>query len=456
MNPSERGRIAPDYHIVPIDSITVGERFRTDPGDLYDLIDSIREHDLLHPLIVDRNNLLLAGFRRLSACRKLEWEHIYVRYLDECDPITAREVELEENLARENLNWQDEDRLRVEIDRLKREKYGSHVAGMDGRGDHVDGPAGGWDTVDTARALGVSQATISTSMQRVEAMELVPSIADAPTRRAADREIDRLVQEIETELNIRARNRARLPDMSEALMLGDCVQIMSSMSQECVDVIVTDPPYGIDVSGETANSGHRNPAEYDDDPVAVMGLLRSAFREMRRVLKYSGHAYVFCTSKTVDQAIVMEMLAQVGFDVEPIPLVWVKNTHTTVDWDYRYAPTYESILFCSNRQRQLATKRENIFIFDNDPDRIHSAQKPVALLSEFIRQSSAQGEVVFDPFMGSGSTIIAAICLGRRYLGIELGRATYDAAKLRIIHELEARIPPITEDTLSAVPPSPS
>lgn len=436
MNDSS-GRIAPDYHIIPINDIVIGERFRAEVGDLYDLIDSIREHDLLHPIVCTRDNQLLAGFRRLSACKKLEWTHIYVRYLDECDSVTAREVELEENLARENLSWQDEDRLRVEIDRLKREKYGSHVAGMDGRSSHVDGPEGGWDTVDTARALGVSQATISTSMARVEAMELAPSIADAPTRRAADREIDRLIQEIETELNIRSRNRCRLPDMSETIIFGDCCELMSNMSQECVDLIVTDPPYGINVSGETANSGHRNPAEYDDDPVTVMAMLRGAFREMRRLLRGNGHAYIFCSSRPEEQVAIITLLEDAGFNVDPVPLIWVKNSHSTVDWDYRYAPNYESILFCTNRQRRLSEKRDAVFVVDNDPDRIHTAQKPLPLLKRLILQSSAEGEVVFDPFMGSGSTIVSAIHLKRRYLGIECGRATFDAAKLRIAREID-------------------
>lgn len=446
MNESS-GRIAPDYHIIPIADVVVGERFRTELGDIYDLVDSIREHDLLHPIVCDRNNLLLSGFRRLTACKKLEWTHIYVRYIDECDTTTAREIELEENLARANLSWPDEDRLRTEIDRLKREKYGSHVAGMDGRGAHVDGPEGGWDSSDTARSLGVSQPTISTSIRRVEAMELLPNLEDAPTRRAADREIDRLVSEIETELNIRARNRARLPDMSEAVIFGDCIQLMSSMSQECVDLIVTDPPYGINVSGETANSGHRNPAEYDDDPVAVMAMLRSAFREMRRLLRGNGHAYIFCSSWPEEQVPIINMLAQAGFEVDPIPLIWVKNSHTTVDWDFRYAPNYESILFCTNRQRRLSEKRDAVFVVDNDPDRIHTAQKPLPLLKRLILQSSAEGEVVFDPFMGSGSTIVAAIAMKRRYLGIEVGRATFDAAKLRIAQELDYMAHQQQEDT---------
>ena len=76
---------APDYHVLPIDDVVIGERFRTDieESSLHDLMDSIREHDLLHPIVLKRDNTLLAGFRRLTACQRIGWSDIYVRYIDE-------------------------------------------------------------------------------------------------------------------------------------------------------------------------------------------------------------------------------------------------------------------------------------------------------------------------------------------------------------------------------------
>ncbi len=420
------------YHRLPIADIRVGPRFRVETGDLRDLKDSITSHGLFHAIVLDRDYNLLAGYRRLTACRELGHEDIYCRFIDEVDNLTAREIELEENLAREDLSWQDEDRLRVEIDKLKRSKYGSGVAGV--KADLTQG----WDSRDTAVSLGVSESTVSRSIARVEAMQYVPSMVDSPTRKAADRELDRFIQELETELNLRRRNLEAI-GVEIHLFLGDCNVLMSKMSAQSVDLIITDPPYGVDIANSTANSDHRTAAEYEDDPVSVLAMLRTAFKEMRRVLKYNGHAYIFVTSIPTDQVRIADLLATSGFDVEPIPLIWLKDSHTTVDWDYRYAPAYESILFCSNRQRRLTDKRTNIFDFPNDPDRIHTAQKPVELLRSFMEQSSARGEVVFDPFMGSGSTIIAAIRSARRYVGMELGTSTFQAAKERIMNELELK-----------------
>lgn len=422
------------YHSLPIEDIKIGDRFRAGVGDLRDLKESILTHGLFHAIVIDREFNLLAGCRRLTACRELGHVSIYCRYIDEVDPLTAREIELEENLARENLSWQDEDRLRVEIDKLKRLKYGSSPSGP---GSDL---SKGWDQTDTARSLGVDKTTISRSVARVEAMAYVPSMELAPTRKAADRELDRFIQEIETELNLRIRGREALA-LSENLFLGDCIISMSTLSNESVDLIVTDPPYGVGIDGSTSNSGHRTPAEYEDDPVSVLAMLRTAFKEMRRVLKANGHAYIFATSVPSDQVRIINLLSESGFDVEPIPLIWIKDSHTTVDWDYRYAPSYESILFCSNRQKRLAAKRSDIFTFNNDPDRVHTAQKPVLLLRTFIEMSSAEGEVVFDPFMGSGSTIIASIRSLRRYIGMEHNKSIFGAAQVRIMNELESRRP---------------
>ena len=425
-----------EYHVLPIDEIVIGERFRSGTGDLTDLKDSIETHGLLHPIVITRDKLLLAGFRRLTATRELGSTTIACRFFDECDDVTAREIELEENLARENLTWLDEDRLRAEIDKLKRAKYGSHYAGMGGQGN--TGTSDGWDSKDTAESLGVSESTISRSVARMEAMEFVPSMADAPTRRAADRELDRFIQEIETELNMR-RRKTEARALDEHILLGDCTALLSRMPNDSVDCIITDPPYGVDIKATTHDGGHRTPSGYEDDPVAIQALLRTAFKEMRRVLKHSGHAYIFCSSQPRDQITFIQLLENSGFDVDPIPLIWKKDSHSTVDWDYRFAPSYESILFCSNRQRRLADKTENVFDYPNDPDRIHTAQKPVALLSKFIELSTGPSEVVLDPFMGSGSTCIAAIRTGRKYIGMEVLQKMHDAAKIRIMNEVSAR-----------------
>ena len=425
---AEGGR--PMWHSLPITDIRVGERFREELGEIEKLKESIATYGLFHPVVIDRNFSLLAGFRRLSACRALNHTTIYCRFIDEVDELTAREIELEENLARKNLTWLEETRLRAEIDKLKKLKYGAADAGR------YSAEGGGWSMRDTAVALNVDVSTVSRAVARMEAITWVPTIAEAQSAKAADREIDRLAQEIETELNLR-RRKAEAAALTTDLHHGDCLEVLRTLKAGSVDCIITDPPYGLDLDIIT-DSNHRTHTEYIDTPEVIAALLKDAFKEMHRVLRDVGHTYVFSSSNPKHQVLAITLLEQAGFIVEPIPLIWVKDSHSTVDWDKRFAHSYESILFCSNRSRNLDHKRINVFTYNNDPNRVHTAQKPIALLTELIGMSTAVGELVLDPFMGSGSTCVAAARTGRRFVGIEIGKAIFDAAKLRVMNEVQS------------------
>src|SRR5215469_1303479 len=114
-----------NFHDVLIKEITIGGRFRKDYGNLEALKQSIEsfkdvtDTGLLEPILLDRDNNLLAGGRRLQAFIELGRVRIPCQYLDEIDPARAREVELEENIQRKNLEWNEEVALIDEIHRLK-------------------------------------------------------------------------------------------------------------------------------------------------------------------------------------------------------------------------------------------------------------------------------------------------------------------------------------------------
>lgn len=428
----ERGESRPMLHSIPIEDIIVDERFRKDIGDLTDLSASIRSHGLFHPVVIDRNFHLLAGERRLVACKGLGWSGIYVRFLDEVDDLTRREIELEENLHRKAMAWVEEDLLRAEIDRIKRAKYGSAV----GSNQHATDP--GWTQAQTAVALDLDQSQVSRSLRRVAAIELLPELANETSRNVADKKIERLISDLETREALLTRAETGT-DLSSRFLLGDCATLLAQMPDASVDLIITDPPYGVDYDS-IGGSAHRTISEYEDSPEAVLAMLRTVATEMRRVLKPSGHAYFFFGIKLWYQTFLLYERA--GFEADPIPLVWIKNRWGTVNWDVRYAPQWEPIIFATNGQRKLAKARANVFIADSPAGkgRIHSAQKPVSLLCELIEQSSAPGETVLDPFAGSGSTLVAAHKLGRNYIGMERSEGVYNATKLRLLKFIETGV----------------
>src|SRR4051812_30493594 len=100
--------ISGEFHIGPIDQITIirEERLRK-KIETADLEASIRARGLIHPIVITRDFVLVAGERRLTACRKIGYTNIAYQFVDETDPIILRLIELEENTKRSDLSWQE-------------------------------------------------------------------------------------------------------------------------------------------------------------------------------------------------------------------------------------------------------------------------------------------------------------------------------------------------------------
>ena len=177
---------------VSIDSIIVDARFRKDLGDkssekhqtIEALAASIKEHGLLHPLVVRQDEgcyHLLAGERRLVALKQLKWEEVPVHIFPETvDSLESRLIELVENIDRKDLEWQEIAQLQAEIDKLMKEKHGERKRGKSKK----DAPDK-WSSLDTAELVGVSRSVIDTSKELVKAMEVFPEVKSARTRQLA-------------------------------------------------------------------------------------------------------------------------------------------------------------------------------------------------------------------------------------------------------------------------------
>lgn len=420
-------------HELLLDDITVGERFRKDLDSpsyrlkVDELTASMREHGLLHPIVISREKQLVAGFTRLTVARKLGWQTISARFLDECDEVTRKEIELEENLARSDMTWLDTNNARTALHKIKLQIYGQ--AG--GNPNAPPAALNGWSVQKTADLLGITRRQVLSDLAISSAIELVPELAEESSKANVFKKIDRLTEDIEYAIRLIDTNQAKLTEIESSLWLGDCINEMSKIPTGSVDLIVTDPPYGIGYDS-IGGSGYRTEVTFDDSPESILSLLRSAAREMSRVLSPHGHLYSFFGIQLWSETIAIYKAA--GFDVDVLPLVWVKQTGGTVDWDHRYAPAWEPILFANGPARRLARKRDNVLAFNSPSmgERLHANEKPVSLLKELIEMSSQPGELVLDPFCGSGSTLQAAKDSGRRWIGIELEPRMYNIARLRL------------------------
>ncbi len=194
-----------------------------------------------------------------------------------------------------------------------------------------------------------------------------------------------------------------------------------------VDCIATDPPFGMSFQSSHRKEKHIKIANDDN-----LDWLPEFVKDCYDLAKENTHHYFFCSFHFVD---IFKQELQKHFKVKNI-LIWEKNNTSMGDLTADYAPKYEMVIFCHKGRRELTGKRHaNIFKFARTGNEFHPTQKPVKLMEFLIGNSTTQNEIVFDPFMGSGTTGIACKNLNRDFIGIELEEKYFKTAENRIKNE---------------------
>jgi site-specific DNA-methyltransferase (adenine-specific) len=204
---------------------------------------------------------------------------------------------------------------------------------------------------------------------------------------------------------------------------------MPDMPPACVDMVLTDPPYNI-VFRSNRRKERFDFIVNDDLPDADFEqLLNAYFAECRRILKPDRFLISFMSWETIP--FFERAIRAAGFTIKSMP-IWVKNNFGL---GYYTRPQYEPMyLAMKGKPPPPETAISDILRFAcvNSGDLEHSCQKPVALLQTLIRTFAPEGGLVFDGFMGSGSTAIAARKLNRKHIGFEIDPKTFEAAQNRI------------------------
>ena len=421
---------------VQIGKIRVKDRFRVEFGSLDSLAMDIKKHGLYHPIIVTRLEgieefefELRAGERRLRAHKLLGLSEIEVKLMENVDEITGREIEIEENIQRKDFTWQEEIAAKAELHSLKQKLYG--VA--------VKGHGGGWSLRATAESVGESVGTLSQDIKLAEAIQEFPALAAEKSKGNAWKKFQRMR---ERGLTSALAGLTRVGSTVEALHLGDALTEMRKLPDASVDLICTDPPYGINLDKSMKSKDHWGDGGiYADAPRDWKETIASIVGECYRVLREDRHMYVFFAIQYLPE--LRDMLEVAGFDVNPSPLIWHKTGGGgTGGGDYSWASNYEAFFMCMKGRRPLTQQgQSNVLLVPRvaPQKKIHPAQKPVALLRRLIEQSTVPGELVADPFAGSGSTIVAAWECDREAWGSEKDSGNYEKTALRLAEYLKRR-----------------
>ena len=215
------------------------------------------------------------------------------------------------------------------------------------------------------------------------------------------------------------------------LFTDDAVEWLRAQPAESIDLLITDPAYESlekhRAIGTTTRLKHSKASSNDWFRVFPHERFGELFAEVFRVLKPDTHFYLFCDAETMFVA--KPEAERVGFKFWK-PLVWDKRT---IGMGYHYRARYEFILFFEKGKRRLNDLGIADIIVESRIHRGYPAEKPVRVSEVLINQSTKPGEVVADPFMGSGSVGVAAVKNGRRFIGTDLNpgavRITSDRLK---------------------------
>ena len=198
----------------------------------------------------------------------------------------------------------------------------------------------------------------------------------------------------------------------------DAVEWLRAQPAESIDLVVTDPAYESlekhRAVGTTTRLKHSKASSNDWFSVFPNARFGELFAEAFRVLKRNTHLYLFCDAETMFVA--KPEAERAGFRFWK-PLVWDKQT---IGMGYHYRARYEFILFFEKGKRRLNDLGVADVISVPRVHRGYPAEKPPAVSEVLIKQSTVPGEIVADPFMGSGSVGVAALTLGRRFRGTDL------------------------------------
>lgn len=214
------------------------------------------------------------------------------------------------------------------------------------------------------------------------------------------------------------------------LLIGDCTvreNVERLMGGEFCELIVTDPPYGVSYADKndflnSIDKGNRNQTPIENDHLSkeqTQELWRGAFHNAYEVMKAGAVIYCFMPQGGDQMMMMMMMMSE---KIEPRhELIWLKNNHVLGRVDYAYK--HEPILYAwkEGSHKFYGDFQTSIIECDRpQSSKLHPTMKPVELIEKLIKNSSMKDGLLFEPFAGSGTTIIAAHNLNRRCYAMEI------------------------------------
>lgn len=459
-----------------INQIEVGDRIReeedVDSLDFQLLKQSIADLGLIQSIAVaeiqiPRNSIpvykLIAGYRRLRACKELGLTEISVHLvsLSDNEPVV---LELMENLRRKGMTWQEEVKAKASVfsnmkctNRKYRAKDLAALLGQSEALTSIELTLWGmarnnpkiWEAERKTDAL---RAACEMREMQLNATQLADIQAEQVQKAAAaglDVSVLDCIKDID---DISLMSFSEMKEHKSKTVSAKCIPtlysdamtMLKSLPECSIDLCCTDPPFGVEVGGKTTiRVNKRTYAEdYDDTSEHYFDLIVPVIHELKRVMQPGAHVYMFIGIEKFQD--LSKIFKAEGFSVWSIPLIWYKlypgdMTGPNAAGDYYPARTYEAIFYAfapGQRRRLQWCGQSNVLPEDVvlPSSKIHPMQKPVSLYKSLMMRSGRDGDLIIDPFCGSGASLIAAMELNMRSVGAEI-RKKYRVGLVKRIYD---------------------
>jgi len=225
-------------------------------------------------------------------------------------------------------------------------------------------------------------------------------------------------------------------DKENKIYNDNSLKILQKLPNESVDLIVTDPPYKMTPRGNTGTTGgmllkdiNKKGKVFDNNDINISEWLPECFR----ILKESSHIYIMTNHINLYEY--LTTIKDTGFHFVK-SLIWNKGNKIMSPY---YMSQFEYILFCRKGSAKKINNCGTSDIIDipnkkekKDGKNLHDTEKPIELMKILIENSTKENDIVLDPFMGIGSTVLACKNSNRKSIGIEINKQYFDIAKQRI------------------------
>jgi len=420
------------FESIALDSIIIdrANRQRKTLKNVNELAESIRSVGLINPPVVTRDLLLVAGERRTEACRLLGWTSIPVQYADQVEPDELALIELEENVKRLDLTWQEQNDAITDYYLLQKK----------------NDPA--WNQSKTAEALGMSPSAISQHLivakgrraDKIAGIEEVDKFSTAIglSQRAQDRANAAVERDLAVEDEVLGLPPLPLtegeppappaPKRKAEILNEDFLQ-WSETRRKPFNLIHCDFPYGVSTGDKDGQSAAKRLGSYDDSEATYWKLVNALITNGPNFIAPSAHLIFWFSLKFY--SLTKEALEAGGWKVDPFPLIWHKSDNAGIipDKDRGGRRTYETAFFASRGDRKVVRP---VAISHSSPTTkdFHTSEKPAAMLSHFFRMTVDSSTRLLDPTCGSGMAVRVAEESGAaKAVGLEVNAEFAELAK---------------------------